>query len=400
MQKENIKQKYLGEKGLIFLIVLLTAVIPLSIDIYLPALPSMTEVLKGPKNLVDYTLIGFFISFGISTLIWGPISEKYGRKPILIIGDIIFIIGSFLCSKSESTYSIVVYRICQAIGCGAIFSVAGAMVKDCFEGKKREVVMSLVQSMAMIAPLIAPLIGGIILKFTSWRVIFTLLTVFGLVSLFFIFLFQESLEEKHEGSLISSLGKLIVVGKNPNFSILMIIFLISKISNMGYVSASSYIYQDFFKLNPQVYSYFFAGNAIFAILGPLLVIKLTNIFNYEKIVKFSLTASIISGFLVFILGKVSPIIFLLTVTIFTFFNGMIRPLGTNLMFMQQKNDAGSASSLMNFVGTILGSLGMVIVSFNKDFQIKMIGICIFTLSLISLILWYFIHNKIIIEKHD
>ena len=66
----------------------------------------------------------------------------------------------------------------------------------------------------------------------------------------------------------------------------------------------------------------------------------------------------------------------------------------------KKNDAGSASSLMNFVGTTLGSLGMVIVSINKDFQIKMIGICIFALSFISLILWYFIHNKIIIEKHE
>ena len=125
-------QKKLGEKGLIFFIIFLSLVIPLSTDIYLPALPKMAIIFNDTKGLISYTLIGFFIFFGISTLIWGPISDKYGRKPILTLGVLIYTIGSVLCVLASNIYGLIIYRVIQSIGGGAIVAIAGAIVKDSF----------------------------------------------------------------------------------------------------------------------------------------------------------------------------------------------------------------------------------------------------------------------------
>lgn len=387
-------QKYLGEKGLVIFVILLSAIIPLSIDIYLPALPKMAERFNDTSGLINYTLIGFFMFFGISTLIWGPISDKYGRKIILQIGLLVYVIGSILCIFATNVYSIIFYRILQAIGSGAIVSVAGAVVKDSFEGKKRESVMALVQSMAMIAPLIAPIIGAFILKITSWQGIFVVLSIFGIISFVGACLFQESIDEKHEGNLLSSLGRLAHVIKNPRFSSLMLVFLLSQIGSMAYVSSSAYIFVKDFNLSEQTYSFFFAANACFLIMGPLFYIKISKFISSKKIIIMGFTFMLISGILIFVFGKISPLIFALTLIPSSFFGGVVRPLGANLMFNQQKGDAGSASSLMGFGGTVFGSFGMFLASLNLVNNITLIGILTVLSSIVSLVLWFMVSKKI------
>ena len=387
-------QKKLGEKGLIFFIIFLSLVIPLSTDIYLPALPKMAVIFNDTKGLVSYTLIGFFIFFGLSTLVWGPISDKYGRKPILTLGIIIYTIGSILCVIATSVYSLIIYRIIQPIGGGAIVAIAGAIVKDSFEGKKRESVMAFVQSMSMIAPLLAPILGAFLLKITSWRGLFVALASFGILAFIGVLLFEESNDDKHEGSVISSIGRLVHVAKNPNFSSLMIIFLLSQIGNMAFVSASAYIYVNKFHLSEQAYSFFFAANAFFLIIGPLFYIKMSKYFSSFQIVVGSFAITTVSGILVCGFGLSSPFIFAIALIPTSFFSGVLRPLGTNLMFNQQKGDAGSASSLMNFTATIFGTFGMFIASLNKIDNVILLGALTIITSIISIILWFPISKKI------
>lgn len=396
-QAINLKaQKKLGEKGLIFFIIFLSLVIPLSTDIYLPALPKMAVIFNDTKGLVSYTLIGFFIFFGLSTLVWGPISDKYGRKPILTLGIIIYTIGSILCVVATSVYSLIIYRIIQSIGGGAIVAIAGAIVKDSFEGKKRESVMAFVQSMSMIAPLLAPIIGAFLLKITSWRGLFVALTSFGILAFIGVLLFEESIDDKHDGSVLSSIGRLIHVAKNPNFSSLMIIFLLSQIGNMAFVSASAYIYINKFHLSEQAYSFFFAANAFFLIIGPLFYIKISKHLSSFQIVVGSFAITTVSGILVCAFGLSSPFIFAIALIPTSFFSGVLRPLGTNLMFNQQKGDAGSASSLMNFAATIFGTFGMFIASLNKIDNVILLGALTVITSIISIILWFPISKKITI----
>lgn len=386
--RTTIRQKYLGEKGLVLLVVTMSAIIPLSTDIYLPALPRMARYFNDATGLINYTLISFFAFFGFSTLIWGPISDKFGRKPVLQIGLLTYIIASVLCIFSPNVQAIIIFRIIQAIGSGAVIAVAGAIVKDSFEGRRREAVMALVQSMAMIAPLVAPSIGAFVLKLTSWKGIFGVLTFFGIAAFVGVMFFEETIDEKHDGDLLSSMGRLGHVLRNPSFTVLMFIFLMSQIANMGYVASSSYIYIDGFNLSEQTYSLFFGLNALFAIIGPLVYIRLLKILTTKKIVLLSFSVMFISGIMIFSFGNISPLFFAMTIIPTTFFAGMTRPLGANLMFNQQEGDSGSASSLMNFAGTVFGSFGMFIVSLNLMNTIKFIGIITILASSTSLLLWF------------
>ncbi|CAB1249872.1 membrane hypothetical protein [Clostridiaceae bacterium BL-3] len=141
-------QRYLGNKGLILFLALLSAFVPLSTDLYLPALPSMTSFFYVSEFKTNLTLILFFVFYSFATLIWGPLSDKYERKPILIIGLTGYMIASILCV---------------------------------YQGRKQESILAIVQSMVVISLAVAPVVGALLLKFTSWRGIFFAQAILGVV---------------------------------------------------------------------------------------------------------------------------------------------------------------------------------------------------------------------------
>src|SRR5512147_2709303 len=162
-------QKYLGSRGLIILIALLSAFVPLSTDLYLPALPTMSRNLQAPTAQISLTLSAFFVLYSVGMLVWGPLSDRYGRKPILLIGLSVYVLSSGLCSIATSVSALTVFRALQAAGGSAAGAVASAIVKDTFSGRKRESVLAIVQSLTMISPAVAPMLGAMLLSVTTWR---------------------------------------------------------------------------------------------------------------------------------------------------------------------------------------------------------------------------------------
>ena len=388
-----VKQKYLKEKGLMAMLVLLSAFISLSLDMYLPALPTMSEALNAPSGLVNLTLTSFYIVFGISSLFWGPLSDKYGRKPILLTGVIVYILGSILCALANNVYFLISYRVLQAVGSGAVIAVANAIVKDSFEDKKRATILALIQSMTMIAPIVAPLFGAFILKYTSWKGVFLTLSVLGCLSAVLVALYEESIQHKYSGSVLGSVSRLFVVIRNRNFSTLLLIFSLMAVPLMTYVSSSAYIYVNEFGLSEQTYSFYFAANSIFSILGPLLYLRLSQNFNYTSIVKVSFIVTILSGGMIYFMGILSPVIFAVSLAPITLFGSALRPLGVNLMFSQQDSDAGAVSSIVNFSFTMFGGIGMLLNSFSLGSNIILLGVLNFTIALLNLVLWTLYNNR-------
>jgi len=367
-------QHYLGNRGLIVFLALLSAFVPLSIDLYLPALPTMTEYFHVHEYQTNLTLILFFIFFSIGTLIWGPLSDKYGRRPILIIGLIGYTIASALCSVSLNIYQLMLFRILQAVGGSAASAVATAIVKDVYQGKKRESILALVQSMVIISPVVAPVIGALLLTFTSWRGSFVIQAGLGLLVFAGAVAFRETLESKSEGSIVQTIGRLAVVFRNPGFSTLLIIFSMVSISTMAFISSSSYIYQETFRVSSQVYSYYFAFNAAGMLVGPLIYIKLSERFNKFSIINACFAIMILSGFLVYLLGgKFGPWVFAVVLLPSTIVGSCTRPPSTYLMLDQQQEDSGSASALMSSFTTVMGSIGMIIASFDLGDLVQVIG---------------------------
>jgi len=391
-------QKYLGNKGLIALIALLSAFPPLSTDLYLPALPTMSDYFGVTVQLTNQTLVLFFLFYAIGTLVWGPLSDKYGRKVILVTGLVIYILGSLLCTVASTVQMLILCRIFQAIGGSSATAVATAIVKDVYEGRKRETVLAIVQSMVVIAPALAPIFGAWLLSFTSWRGVFAVLSGIGSVALTGSFFLQETIIQRQPGTIVHTMSRLVIVLKNKGFRTLLMIFSIPSIAVMAYVASSSYIYEKQFGLSAQAYSFYYALNAAGLTFAPLLYLLLSKHFQRRIIIYTCFSVVALGGLLIFLLGPLHPLLFAFTLLPTTIAGSSIRTPGTNLMLEQQQEDAGSASSLIGCFGILMGSIGMTIVSFNWSNLVRVVGILNIILGLLCGFLWITLSRKSYIRQ--
>ncbi len=388
-----IKQNYLGNKGIIVFLAMLSAFVPLSTDLYLPALPTMTRYFHVHEFQTNLTLILFFIFFSLGTLIWGPLSDKYGRRPILLLGLTGYTIASILCAVSLNIYQLIFFRILQASGGSVASALATAIVRDMYQGRKRESTLALVQSMVVISPAVAPVIGALLLQFTSWRGVFATQAILGVIAFTGAAVFQETLQLKSNGTIIQTIGRLLVVLKNPGFSSLLIIFSMPTIATMAFISSSSYIYQDTFGLSSQVYSYYFAFNAAGMLIGPLIYIMLSARFKRFSIINTCFAVMVLGGILVYLLGRNGPWFLAVMLLPATIVASCTRPPGTYFMLEQQKEDAGSASSLMSSFAIMMGSFGIIMVSLGLGNLIQVVAVLNIILGTLCGGLWLAITRR-------
>lgn len=395
---DEIGQRFLGNTGFILFIGFLSAFVPMSTDLYLPALPDMIKTFNTTPVILNLTITLFFIFYAVGMLIWGPLSDKYGRKPILITGMILYAVGSILCAYAINVDMLIGFRIIQAVGSGAAVSVATAMMKDVYSGKKLVSMLAIVQSIAMTSPVLSPILGAIILKYTSWHGIFYILTGVSIIAIIGGFFLTETIKAKSDGNLIEVFGKLATVSKNKGFALLVCTFALPLFPLMAYVTMSSYIYISGFGLSEQAYSYFFAIGGIFLVLGPMIYIKLAKKFKSSSIVKVCFIVLIVCGVLLIAVGERSQYIFVLCMIPALAFGNMLRPPGTNIALAQQDGNIGSASSMISFVNTIIESIGMFVITLNFGNKIMNIGVMYIAFGIISLFLWMRFHNSSFIRQ--
>jgi DHA1 family bicyclomycin/chloramphenicol resistance-like MFS transporter len=267
------------------------------------------------------------------------------------------------------------------------------MVKDLYGGRQREKVMALVMSMVIIAPIVAPIMGALLLKYVSWEVIFFVLAGVGLTALMAATLLEETIENRYAGSVWRSWGRLAVVLKNPNFSMLLVIFSTISMFIMTFLAASSFIYINGFGLNEREFSWFLAINAAFAMVGPILYVRLSRHFKSQTLISAGFPIFILCGIALSTMGHASPWAFALSAALATLIVDGMRVPGINLMLEQQQSDNGSASALINFFGMLMGSLGMHLVSLHPDDLILSLGCIQIAIGLTSGALWLLIRNR-------
>ncbi|MDT7797618.1 MAG: transporter, family, multidrug resistance protein [Actinomycetota bacterium] len=157
----------------------LSAFGPLSIDMYLPALPQMAGDLHAADTTVQLTLSAFIVGLALGQLVLGPLSDALGRRGPLLVGLVLYVLGSVLCAVSPDAWLLVAARGIQSLGAAAGIVIARAAVRDLFSGTAMTKFFSTLMLVSGLAPILAPLIGGQLLNWTSWRGVFVVLTVFG-----------------------------------------------------------------------------------------------------------------------------------------------------------------------------------------------------------------------------
>lgn len=391
-------QPVLGKTGMLFFLVIISAFPPLTIDLYLPALPQMVEVFNTDQSMVNLTLSSYFVTYAVGLLFWGPLSEKFGRKPILLIGIASYMVASVLCAMTNSIEQLIGARIFQAFAGSAITVIATAIVKDLYDGREREKIMATIMSLVIIAPMVAPVFGAFLLKIASWRMMFVTLAVFGAFASVLALCYRETLESKYQGSIFRSWGRLAVVMKNRSFIKLLVIFSITPMALMGFLAAGSYIYINDFGLTEQQFSYAFAFNALCASFGPTLYMKLSYRVSVQKVISACFTLLAIAGIFTLTVGGLSPWFFMFIAAPATLMVIIMRVPGTNLMLNQQDQDTGSAVALIQFFSMICGSLGMVLVSIRPDSLIENLGFIQLSVGILGGLMWLMVRNKEYVTK--
>ncbi|MEZ9894732.1 multidrug effflux MFS transporter [Vibrio lentus] len=383
---------------MLFFLVIISAFPPLTIDLYLPALPQMVEVFNTDQSMVNLTLSSYFVTYAVGLLFWGPLSEKFGRKPILLIGIASYMVASVLCAMTNSIEQLIGARIFQAFAGSAITVIATAIVKDLYDGREREKIMATIMSLVIIAPMVAPVFGAFLLKIASWRMMFVTLAIFGAFASVLALCYRETLESKYQGSIFRSWGRLAEVMKNRSFIKLLVIFSITPMALMGFLAAGSYIYINDFGLTEQQFSYAFAFNALCASFGPTLYMKLSYRVSVQKVISACFALLAIAGIFTLTVGGLSPWFFMFIAAPATLMVIIMRVPGTNLMLNQQDQDTGSAVALIQFFSMICGSLGMVLVSIRPDSLIENLGFIQLSVGILGGLMWLMVRNKEYVTK--
>jgi DHA1 family bicyclomycin/chloramphenicol resistance-like MFS transporter len=382
----------LKQKFLTLFLVLLSAFPPLSVDLYLPALPTISAFYGVPEYQTNLTLTVFFVVLALSTLLCGPLSDKYGRKPVLFVGMCCYLAGSLLCCIAGSIEQLILFRVLQAIGGGCGSSTASAIVKDLYPKNKQGRILAVIQAMVVVCPAVAPSLGALMLNFATWRGLFLIQAGIGIAALTGTLLVKETLAEPNDISVLRTFGRLWILQKNGNFAALVIAFSLPGLAGMCYVAISPYIYQDFFGLSAQAFGFYYAFIAFGMIAGSLLYIGISRFFSSTSLVVLCFTIFALCGASMFLFGKMSPWILTLTMMLASLCFCVVKPLGVIEMLNLHKNDNGTASSLIGGCGMFAGSIGTFFISLFHDY-IVVIGAVHAIGGVLSILLWLYAAQK-------
>lgn len=382
-------QPRLGAAGLIILLVASSLITPLSLDMYTPAVPGMAQYFSTDVSMVNMTLVGYYVFFALGMLFFGPLSDKHGRKPVLLAGVGLYTIGSAACAIAPSIELLIAFRVIQALGAGAISAVCTAVVKDSFQTYYREKILSVIQVLFVVGPATAPVIGAGVLAVADWRATFLILSIVGVACFGLSLAFKETLSEneRSSGNFLQTMKQLVVVGKNPGFMSFLLLTSLFEIPFMEYIAVGSYIYVDFFGVGEVGYSLFFAVAAILMAAGPFIWIAASHRVSVIRFTTVMLTFAGIMGIAMMLVGQSSPYAFCACFVAFAMAESCTRPYCMNVLLEQQKRDAGSASALMNCIRTGIGAVGMALAALPWTNFVMGIAILIVVFMAIALASW-------------
>jgi DHA1 family bicyclomycin/chloramphenicol resistance-like MFS transporter len=381
--------RQLGSGAMLLFVALLTAFPMLSTDLYLPALPSISEQLNTTVELVNLTLVIFFIFISISALVCGPLSDRLGRKPVLLSGVTLFFIASIACALSANIHILILSRAFQAMGAGAGVSISTAIVKDYFPPDKKEKAFALISALVGVVPIVAPVIGAQLLKWMSWRGAFFGFALTGLIIILLGIRFQETHTRRSTESVPVSVLRLFFVLRNPAFARLLVLFALSPLPMFAYVGISAILYIQDFGLTEQQFSLYFAGNALVVIAGSFVYLYLAKFIRPVTILTASFVISFISGILIITIGGTHPLLLLLSTATGTLGFSIQRPPSLNFMLEQQDTDTGSASALMNSLMMFVGSFGLYLVSLEWENRFVVLGTMFAVINIVGWLFWLY-----------
>ncbi|GAA2852874.1 multidrug effflux MFS transporter [Pediococcus damnosus] len=346
---------------LTFFLGLISATGPLSLDMYLPALPTMQAAFHTSTSVIQLSITFCLIGLAVGQLIVGPLSDKFGRKVPLAIGFALFALTSVLIMLVHSITLFLVLRFIQGLAGSAGQVLSRAVACDLFSGKELIKFFSILMGVNGIFPIISPIIGGFLLNFMSWRGIFGFLTVIGVLVVFGIWLtLDETLPQSSRSTqgVLQSFRSLGSVFKQREFILIALIQGLVFGALFSYISASSFVFQNFFRLTAQQFSLLYALNGLGIIIGNNIPAYLTNKLSGRQVLSLALILGSVSGVIMVGSLLLTPNILLVAVPLFVVVIciGIVNTIATSIAMSSQSTNTGSASAVLGLLMNIVGGI--------------------------------------------
>lgn len=353
--------KSISKSYYLFLIVflgLLSAFGPFVIDMYLPALPEMTVVFNCDSSAIQLGLTFCMIGLASGQMLFGPASDKFGRKPVLIFSLIIYIIASAICCLSTSIVAFTTARLFQGIGGAGGIVLSRSIAADLYSGEKLAKLIAILSAINNLAPIAAPVAGGGVAHVWGWHGIFVILLVLGIVLLVSCHQLRESLplSRRFKGNLISSLGGYRIVTNIKGFIAYSMVYALGMAALFAYISATPFIVQSIYGFSELQFSIVFAVNAIALATGSYLSIKFSSLKKAALYGTITGCISSLSGIILTIfIGKMF-LLYEIPIFLMLFGIGLVLTGATAQAMNLGRECAGAASAVIGGIGYIAGGI--------------------------------------------
>ncbi|ECV9713565.1 multidrug effflux MFS transporter [Campylobacter upsaliensis] len=350
MQKHT-KIKGFAKFRLIFILALMSSIAPLSTDMYLPALSQVKQSFETSEFLTQLSLASFFVAFALGQLIYGPLSDVFGRKIPALVGIFLFMLSSLFCVIIDNIYVFIILRFFEALGGCAGVVIARAIVNDLFELKEAASIFALMMVFSALAPMLSPSFGGFLIEYFSWHSIFA--TLFGLGILLFLLIFfalKESAPhlKRQKFSHKETLKSYRFVLKDKPFILYVSCASLVLAAMFAYITGSSFVFINFFGLSERDFGLLFGINALGFVIFANINAKMVQKIPSEKILFYALIIMLISTLILFVNSLIKPNFWLFELSIFTSIAllGFIAPNTTTLAMARFKDHSGTASAVL------------------------------------------------------
>lgn len=251
---------------IVFILGLLAMLMPLSIDMYLPALPVIAQQFAVPAGSAQMTLSTYILGFALGQLLYGPMADSIGRKPVILGGTLIFAAAAGACALAQSIDQLITLRFFHGLAAAAASVVINALMRDIYPKEEFSRMMSFVMLVTTVAPLLAPMIGGAVLVWLSWHAIFWILAIAALLASLMIFFFiSETLpvERRQPFRMRTTIGNFATLFRHKRVLSYMLASGFSFAGMFSFLSAGPFVYIELNHVLPQNFGYYFALNIVF-----------------------------------------------------------------------------------------------------------------------------------------
>lgn len=400
-----IRSKQHSPIFILALAMLITSIAPFASDSYLPSLPAMTKSLATSHHFIQLTITLYLLGYSLSQLIYGPFSDRFGRRHVILVGLGIASIGSLFCALAPTIGWLLFARLVQGAGLGVSNSLFRAVMRDVFSGTEMAKMSSYVGMVFAVAPAIAPVIGGYIQASFDWRANFIFLVILVLC----VFAVVWCLLPETNKQLNPHATKFAIIIKNYRTLLTSKMFLgnvaCSSLAYSGiiaYCAISPFLFENILGLTPVQYGWLATVITVGLIFGQLLNALFVTTMGLKKMIVLGITLMTINGIAMYVIGYfgvlnvwvvILPTCLFLASSTFVFSSAMA---GAFMPFADMAGSAGAMYGCLQILGSVLTSLLIASMTFKNQQLLATIFICLGSLS--AIIYYFCLRDEVVVSS--